>query len=386
MGERRSSRVLTFPGIKRLKILHVSNLGERYAGARYYGVPIRLNNGLTRNGHLTMFFDDRETAKRKSLFGSRLFRRGATNKALLNVADNFRPDVLLLGHADLIDSDTLRAIRQNLPGVKIACYRVDGLFANDSRAKLQNLANHCDAVFVTTSGEVLSSLSIGATRAYFLPNPVDASIDKGRSFSQSNLSTDMFFACGSARPGDIRETAPAAISRSLPELTCEFFGTGQDNGHVWGWQFMAALERSKMGLNLSSKPTPFLQGNGSETYLYSSDRVALLMGNGLLTFAERGFCLSELYGGHRLVEFESTDELVDQVAHFSRNDGERREIAERGHAFVHREFNERMVAQYLMEALLGENFSHRYAWPTDYYRGVSQPALDDNSIQLNDAS
>jgi len=385
MSEKLNSQILTFTPIRRLKILHVSNLGERYAGARYYGVPTRMNNGLTRNGHLTMLFDDREMAKRKSLFGSRMFRRGATNKALLSFAENFRPDVVLLGHADLIAAETLQAIRRKLPGVKIACYRVDGLFANDSRAKIRNLASHCDAVFVTTSGDILSSVCSGATRAYYLPNPVDASIDKGRSYAQSNLATDMFFACGSARQGDMRETAPAAISKSLPELSCEFFGVGRGDAHVWGWQFMAALARSKMGLNLSAKPTPFLQGNGSETYHYSSDRIALLMGNGLLTFAERGFHLSELYGRDRLVEFENTDELIDQVAHFSRNDGERREIAERGHEFVHREFNERIVTQYLLEALLNENFSHHYAWPTEFYRAVSRPAPQSNSIELNDA-
>ena len=344
MSELLGSQMSRFAETTRLKILHVSNMGDRFDGARYYGVPIRLNNGLTRNGHCTIFFDDRAIAKRKSLFGSRILRRRATNNALIRVAANFRPDVILLGHADIIDSQSLDTIRQILPNLKMACYRVDGLFANDSRAKIRNFASHCDAVFVTTSGDVLSTVCTGATRAYFFPNPVDASIDRGLSFSKSHLPTDIFFACGSARRGDMRETGPNAILKNQPELRCEFFGVGRRVEHVWGWQFMAALARSKIGLNLSSKPTPFLQGNGSDTYFYSSDRVALLMGNGLLTFAERGFCLSELYGNHRLIEFEDTAELVDKVAYFSRKDEERRAIAERGHEFVHREFNERIVA------------------------------------------
>ncbi len=178
----------------------------------------------------------------------------------------------------------------------------------------------------------------------------------------------------------MRETGPNAILKNQPELRCEFFGISRRVEHVWGWQFMAALARSKIGLNLSSKPTPFSQGNGSDTYFYSSDRVALLMGNGLLTFAERGFCLSELYGNHRLIEFENTAELVDKVAHFSRKDEERRAIAERGHEFVHREFNERIVAQYLMEALFDETFSRRYAWPSRCYSAISQTALDSAAV------
>ena len=178
----------------------------------------------------------------------------------------------------------------------------------------------------------------------------------------------------------MRETGPNAILKNQPELRCEFFGISRRVEHVWGWQFMAALARSKIGLNLSSKPTPFSQGNGSDTYFYSSDRVALLMGNGLLTFAERGFCLSELYGNHRLIEFEATAEFVDKVAHFSRKDEARRAIAECGHEFVHREFNERIGAQYLMEALFDETFSRRYAWPSRCYSAISQTALDSAAV------
>ena len=92
------------------------------------------------------------------------------------------------------------------------------------------------------------------------------------------------------------------------------------------------------------------------------------------------FCLSELYGNHRLIEFEDTAELVDKVAYFSHKDEERRAIAERGHEFVHREFNGRIVAQYLIEALFDETFSRRYAWPSRCYSAISQTALDSAAV------
>ena len=119
MSELLGSQISRFAETTRLKILHVSNMGDRFDGARHYGVPIRLNNGLTRNGHLTMFFDDRAIARRRSLPGPQILRRRATNNALIRVANNFRPDVVLLGHADLIVPKSLETIRQILPILNI---------------------------------------------------------------------------------------------------------------------------------------------------------------------------------------------------------------------------------------------------------------------------
>ena len=53
---------------------------------------------------------------------------------------------------------------------------------------------------------------------------------------------------------------------------------GFQNKHpIWGESFKIQLSKSKMGLNLS---------RGKPVKYYSSDRLAQLMGNGLLTFID----------------------------------------------------------------------------------------------------
>ena len=47
---------------------------------------------------------------------------------------------------------------------------------------------------------------------------------------------------------------------------------------IWGDEFIEKISNSSMGLNLS---------RGMPTKYYSSDRIAQLLGNGLLTFVDK---------------------------------------------------------------------------------------------------
>jgi len=55
---------------------------------------------------------------------------------------------------------------------------------------------------------------------------------------------------------------------------------------VWGDNFLKKISNSSMGLNLS---------RGKPIKYYSSDRIAQLFGNGLLTFIDERYLLMILY-------------------------------------------------------------------------------------------
>ncbi len=59
----------------------------------------------------------------------------------------------------------------------------------------------------------------------------------------------------------------------------DFYGIGKQEP-VWGNEFYKSLLNSKMALNLS---------RGEPTKHYSSNRIASLMGNGLLVFIDKKF-------------------------------------------------------------------------------------------------
>ena len=64
------------------------------------------------------------------------------------------------------------------------------------------------------------------------------------------------------------------IDKKIDNINYDFYGF-ENKEPIWGDNFYKALVNSKMGLNLS---------RGLPTKYYSSNRIASLMGNGLLTF------------------------------------------------------------------------------------------------------
>ena len=87
--------------LKKLKILHVTNFNERHNGRLFYNTGKRINNGLIRLNHSVLEFSDRDIVSYyrnlNDLTGSKRL-----NKKLLEVISNYVPDILILGHADLI--------------------------------------------------------------------------------------------------------------------------------------------------------------------------------------------------------------------------------------------------------------------------------------------
>jgi hypothetical protein len=353
-----------------LRILHVSHQQFKYLGARNYLFPVRINNGFIRNGHEVYWFSDRDVARCSSLLGVRAMGVGAANRKFIEVCRNFEPDVIAFCTADLITAETIAEARRLLPNAVVFQYYIDPLFLESNYRNARSKADVVDMTFVTTGGPVLSKVAGSRSRAAYIPNPVDSSIDVHRCHELANLELDVFFSGAipdSNQPDDLRSRAYGLIRERIPEARCGFYGRGLANGPLWGAAFMRELGRSKIGLNFSLRVTDTPPGPGRELYLYSSDRIGLYQGNGLLVFVPKIFNLSDLYGADTIVEVGGVDDFIDKLGFYLRNDDERRQIARRGYELAHAEFNERLVAQYMIEATLAMPFSHAYRWPVDSY-------------------
>ena len=84
----------------------------------------RLNNGFLRLHHSVLTLSDRDIVSYyrsfKDFDGSKTL-----NKKLLDVISNYLPDLIVLGHADLIKKETLQKIRKIYPDIKIAQWFLD---------------------------------------------------------------------------------------------------------------------------------------------------------------------------------------------------------------------------------------------------------------------
>ncbi len=348
------------PPSRPLSIVHVGNFPFGLKPGFQHGVAVKLSNGLIRNGHLVLNFSDRDIARAVAPFGARKLGRAPANAALIAFCRHHRPEVLLLGHADVIAAETVAGIRAALPGLKVAQWNVDPLFEPDNLRRIESKMAVVDATFVSTAGAPMMALRAGGRRVAFLPNPADISIERGRADCADVLPYDVFYACGHpsrplrhicGRDWDMEDFWRRLLAR-LPGARALLGGLlGQPR--IAGAAYQTALESCALGLNVSRRPDHFL---------YSSDRIAQLAGNGLVVLMERTTGYGEIFGEDEMGFFSSFDELVDVVARLIGDPARRRAVAAAGRARYLALFNERAVAARLLAILTGAADQDALPW------------------------
>ena len=178
---------------KKLKILHITNFNERHNGRLFYNTGKRLNNGFIRLGHSVLEFSDRDIVSYyrsfKDLKGSKRL-----NQKLLEVISNYVPDILILGHADLIKIETLEYIKKNYPNIKMCQWFLDRMDSNwiGNKKRFLDKIDLMDVSFCTTDPK---SLNIdNKHKVLFMPNPVDESFEVLKNYENKFFNNDVFFA------------------------------------------------------------------------------------------------------------------------------------------------------------------------------------------------
>ena len=265
-----------------LKILHITNFNNRFDGRLHYNTSKRLNNGFVRLGHNVLTISDRDLISNNKSFkdikGTKFLE-----ESTINNIKNFRPDIVVLGHADSINLDTINFIKSN--NIKIAQWFLDPVGKNTpdhvkNKKRLTDKSKYIDASFLTTDP---NSLNFKTPQTFFIPNPADTSFEILSNY-ENNTENDLFFAMshgvhrGILKKGkfDDREIFLKKLITNNKNIKFDFYGI--DNREpIWGDEFIKVISKSSMGLNLS---------RGKPVKYYSSDRIAQLMGNGLLTFID----------------------------------------------------------------------------------------------------
>ncbi len=352
------------------KVLLVGNVFGRELGNDYYMVMPKLLHGFIRLGCNLLVFNDREVARGSTPFLSSGPGRRAANRKLIETARNFRPDLLLLGHCEPIENATLEILRQENPGLRIAFRNVDTLTDSANRERLLRRADSVDAIFVTAAAPIHGVPPGHRAKVYFMPNPVDPAIDIGRSFERSDQDYDLFFAVGTSDGSDERLQFLLQALQRLPALKADVRGL-PGRAPRRGAAFLEAVNNARMGFSMS-RP--------DNVYLYSSDRMSQLLGNGLLTFVSRSTGFQDLFTENQIAFFDGLDELVDKLDYFARNDAERRRTAAAGWRAAHSMFASHRIAKYILERSFAEPLSESYPWPTENTKPAADPPPQESSI------
>ncbi|MCX8996541.1 glycosyltransferase [Rhizobiaceae bacterium BDR2-2] len=341
-----------------LRILLAADFARSKAQRTFFSVERKLANGFIRLGHNVVCFSDRDTARESSLLRSS--RRGAAkmNLKLVETARHYQPHVIMVGHADLVTGETWAALREAVKTVRLAQFNVDPTFRPKTMATFGERANHVDVSFITTGdAAAIRAIEPAPKNVHFFPNPVDGSVETARVFERqrNELELDLLFL--GTRIGTRDEQIDFLDSHLAPDVRRRFAGGIRGSERISGLAFLNALATAAQNLNIP------IDDRRPEALLYSSDRIALLLGQGTAAHTSAPARLDTLYDDGVLA-FSSREELAENIVALSKDDERRRRIAQRGWQIAHSRTNSTRVAKYMLECLFALPLSEDYGWPT----------------------
>ncbi len=337
-----------------LRVLHVGDLGQKQFGTLYNTFERKLVHGLVRCDFCLWEFSDKDLAKFLAPLGISRLGVQRMRRALVRTVDNFRPDLLILSNTRKLDNEFIAGLRRNHPSMAVACYTCDPLFEPDNLAHQQGRRRVCDALFTTTGGELQRGLAAGpGARVYYLPNPTDAAIEQLDNSRRQELTVDLLF-CGTGGQGEPRTERIRRLQDALGDIEFRIHGM-LGRPRVRGLAYERLLAQTRCALNINKQEQP----------LYSSDRLAQLMANGILCFIDRASELDSLLGEDAAIWFNQDEELPGLVREVLADDALRRRVAARGRERYRSLFSSERVSRYLVEAALQLPWSRDYGWPCD---------------------
>jgi len=341
----------------KLKIINIYNLGQKL-NHRLYNISVgkKFTNGFVRNGHDVLEISDRDFIKQ-----NRQLSLSSTNskfqKYLIETFKNYNPDLLFFGHTNNIKLETLTFIKNQNKNIVISQWNEDPIMKSlkDSKANIQKISHYGNIVdhnFITTHPSVFLKQNKNINNLHFMFIPVDKNIE---CFDVFNLKPrkDIFYAMSHGvnrailkkGKNDSRIYFLNSLIKKINGINYDFYGF-ENKEPIWGDEFYNALTNSKMGLNLS---------RGLPTKYYSSNRIASLMGNGLLTFIDKNTQLNDIFNESEIIFYDNLDDLADKILFYKKNDYERKKIAKNGKDKYFKIFNETKISKYIIDKSLGKN-------------------------------
>ena len=344
-----------------MRIIHIANFSVRPKQAFFHNTERKLSAGFIRLGHAVLNVCDRDVVRALG-FGTRAIGEPRLNRHLAVLADELKPDLVVIGHAHSVSHAALAAMREKAPGARFAYWNVDPIFSGPVVDHLQGRLDVVDAAFSSSGGPGLAALARPGKTVSFLPNPTDASVESARAFETAAPHTDLFIATNSDKPGG-RNHFGAPVDMGVlaekfraadPAFRFRHW-VARREGYLVGGKLQDFLAGVRMGLNLSKR---------NDTPHYSSDRIAQLAGNGVLPLCPDESRLDEVLTPEGAEFYSSEDDLIERCARLARDDAALRAKARRAHALYHERFNETAMARYLIDATFGDWNPASVDWPS----------------------
>ena len=266
--------------------------------------------------------------------------------------------MLFFGHTKNIDLNTIDKFKSYNKGLIISQWNEDPVMSSldYSKQNISNInlySNLVDHNFITTHPSIIKN-KVRSDNFHFFFVPVDRNIERFDVFKMKPKK-DLFYAMSHGvnravlKDGieDNRVQFLDKLVRKIPNIKYDFYGFSNKQP-IWGTEFNNALINSKMGLNLS---------RGQPTKYYSSNRIASIIGNGLLTFIDKKVQMNEFFNKNEIIFYSNISDLSEKIKFYAKNDKSRQKIAKNGKNKYFKLFNETKIAKYFIDISLGNKSS-----------------------------
>jgi len=343
----------------KLRVLNIYNLGQKL-NHRLYNISLgkKFTNGFIRNGHDVLEISDRDFIKQNRQFGLTTVNNKFQHY-LIETFKNYNPNFLFFGHTNNLNLETLDVFKSLNKNLIISQWNEDPIMQSlkDSSSNIKKISFYsefADHTFITTHPSVFVKQNKNIKNLHFIFIPVDKNIECYDVF-KLYPNNDLFYAMShgvnraTLKKGksDSRIDFLNSLINKIKNIQYDFYGF-ENKEPIWGDLFYKALINSKMGLNLS---------RGLPTKYYSSNRIASLMGNGLLTFIDEKTKFGDFFNKSEIIFYKNLYELADKINFYKNNDLLRKKIAAAGKKKYFKLFNEKKISKYIINKSIGKNAS-----------------------------
>ena len=345
---------------KPLKIMHITNFNERFNGRLHYNTGRRLNNGFIRNDHNVLSISDRDVLHNNKSIKD-LKGQGALDNKIIDCFNNFKPHLIILGHADRVTKETLLKMKQLNKNLKISQWFLDPLSKygpdhENNKKRILNNIEILDSTFLTTDPK---SLSFNIENAHYMPNPCDEAFETLSNY-EKDCNYDVFFAMshgvhrGELKAGknDNREMFINKLIKFNKKIKFDVYGMNNVQP-IWAENFINKISNSYMGLNLS---------RGKPIKYYSSDRLVQLTGNGLLTFIDEKTQLNDFFDNDEMIFYKDINDLSYKLNKYKKDIKLGKRIAKKGKLKYFKFFNSNIVSDYIISKTLQIKSKYKFIW------------------------
>ena len=343
----------------KLRIINIYNTGQK-SNHRLYNISLgkKFTNGFIRNGHDVIEISDRDYIRQNRSLSIKN-NRSKFQEYFIETFKNYNPDLIFFGHTKNINLETFDTVKSINSNLLISQWNEDPMmpslsYSSENIRNLAEYSNYVDHNFITTHPSVLAKYKHKIKNLHYFFVPVDKNIECF-DVSKLNPQKDLFYAMSHGvnrallKPGKIddRVNFLDKLVKKLVNIDYDFYGY-ENVEPIWGDNFYKALINSKMGLNLS---------RGLPSKYYSSNRIASLMGNGLLTFIDSRTYLNDIFKKDELIFYNSINDLSDKIKFYKSKTKLRNKIAAKGKRKYFKLFNEKRICDYITKTITGKSFN-----------------------------